>query len=220
MGWHGEIVPLPVEIYPLAEAKTAFRRMQQARHVGKIVLQMPSPLQPREDRSYLITGGLGALGLHTAAYLAQLGAGDIVLASRRPPDPAAQQAIDEMTERYHCRIHTFAADVADEAQVCGLLAAHAGGAAATCGCRTPGGCDRRCPATTAEPGTVPHDAGPKVLRRLASASVDQERRSRVLHRVLVRHQRARSARPGQLRHRQRDARRARLPPQGAGPARD
>ena len=91
--------------------------MQQARHIGKIVLQMPNPLQPRGDRSYLITGGLGALGLHTAAYLAQLGAGDIVLTSRRPPDTVAQQAIDEMTERYQCRIHTFAADVGDEAQV-------------------------------------------------------------------------------------------------------
>ena len=117
----GEMAPLPVEIYPLAEAKTAFRRMQQARHIGKIVLQMPNPLQPRDDRSYLITGGLGALGLHTAAYLAQLGAGDIVLTSRRAPGPVAQQAIDEMTERYHCRIHTFTADVGDEAQVCGLL---------------------------------------------------------------------------------------------------
>ena len=118
----GEITPLPVEIYPLAEAKTAFRRMQQARHVGKIVLQMPKPLKPRDDRSYLITGGLGALGLHTAAYLAQLGAGDIVLTSRRPPEPAAQQAIDELTERYHCRIHTLATDVGDEGQVHELLA--------------------------------------------------------------------------------------------------
>ena len=116
-----EIAPLPVEIYPLTEAKTAFRRMQQARHVGKIVLQMPKPLQPRDDRSYLITGGLGALGLHTASYLAQLGAGDIVLTSRRTPDPATEQAIAEITERYHCRIHTFAADVGDEAQVLDLL---------------------------------------------------------------------------------------------------
>jgi NADPH:quinone reductase-like Zn-dependent oxidoreductase/short-subunit dehydrogenase/acyl carrier protein len=117
----GEIAPLPVEIYPLTEAKAAFRRMQQARHIGKIVLQMPNPLQPRDDRSYLITGGLGALGLHMAAYLAQLGAGDIVLTSRRTPDPATQSAIAEITERYHCRIHTFAADVGDEAQVSDLL---------------------------------------------------------------------------------------------------
>ncbi|WP_445159541.1 type I polyketide synthase [Mycobacterium sp. Dal123C01] len=117
----GEWSALPAEIYPLTEAKTAFRRMQQARHIGKIVLQIPKPLQPQEDRTYLITGGLGALGLHTAAYLAQLGAGDIVLTSRRTPDVDAQRAIDDITERYRCRIHTFAADIGDESQVAELL---------------------------------------------------------------------------------------------------
>lgn len=117
----GQWAPLPAEIYPLTEAKTAFRRMQQARHIGKIVLQMPKPLQLRDDRSYLITGGLGAIGLHTASYLAQRGAGDIVLTSRRSPDADVQQMIDDITERYRCRIHTFAADVADETQVVELL---------------------------------------------------------------------------------------------------
>lgn len=118
---NGEISPVPAEIYPLTEAKTAFRRMQQARHIGKIVLQMPNPLQPRDDRSYLITGGLGALGLHTASYLAQLGAGDIVLTSRHMPDADAQGAIADIMERYRCRIHTFAADVGDEFQAAELL---------------------------------------------------------------------------------------------------
>ncbi|WP_293342731.1 type I polyketide synthase [Mycobacterium sp.] len=118
----GEWEPLPTEIYPLTEAKTAFRRMQQARHIGKIVLQMPKPLQPRGDRSYLITGGLGALGLFTAGHLAQLGAGDIVLTGRRTPDAETQQAIDAITERYRCRIHTFAADIGDESQAAELLA--------------------------------------------------------------------------------------------------
>ncbi len=117
----GELAPLAVEVYPLTEAKTAFRRMQQARHIGKIVLQMPQPLQPRGDRSYLITGGLGALGLFTAAHLAQLGAGDIVLTSRRMPDADGQRAIADITERYRCRVHTFVADVGDEAQVAALL---------------------------------------------------------------------------------------------------
>jgi acyl transferase domain-containing protein/acyl carrier protein len=117
----GEWTPLPAEIYPLTEARAAFRRMQQARHIGKIVLQMPKPLQPRGDRSYLITGGLGAIGLHTASYLAQLGAGDIVLTSRRAPDADAQRAIEDITERYRCRIHTFAADVGVESDVDKLL---------------------------------------------------------------------------------------------------
>jgi acyl transferase domain-containing protein/D-arabinose 1-dehydrogenase-like Zn-dependent alcohol dehydrogenase len=117
----GEWTPLPAEIYPLTEARAAFRRMQQARHIGKIVLQIPNPLQPRGDRSYLITGGLGAIGLHLAAKLAQLGAGDIVLTSRREPDADAQRAIEDITERYRCRIHTFAADVGDESEVETLL---------------------------------------------------------------------------------------------------
>jgi acyl carrier protein len=95
--------------------------MQQARHIGKILLQMPKPLQGHDDRSYLITGGLGALGLHTAAYLAQLGCGDIVLTSRRMPDADAQQAIANIADRYQCRIHAFAADVGDESQVGELL---------------------------------------------------------------------------------------------------
>ena len=117
----GQWTPIPAEIYPLTEAKTAFRRMQQARHIGKIVVQMPKPLQPRGDRSYLVTGGVGALGLHTAAYLAQLGAGDIVLTSRREPDADAQRAIATITDRFHCRIHVFPADVGDESQLTELL---------------------------------------------------------------------------------------------------
>ncbi|MEH3141030.1 MAG: SDR family NAD(P)-dependent oxidoreductase [Mycobacterium kyogaense] len=113
----GEWTPLPAEIYPLTEARSAFRRMQQARHIGKIVLQMPTPLQPRSDRTYLITGGLGAIGLHTAAYLAQLGAGDVVLTSRRAPSADAQALIDDVTERYRCRVHVVTADVADDEDV-------------------------------------------------------------------------------------------------------
>ncbi|MCZ8379917.1 SDR family NAD(P)-dependent oxidoreductase [Mycobacterium sp. CPCC 205372] len=117
----GEWTPLPAEIYPLTESRAAFRRMQQARHIGKIVVQIPNPLQPKADRSYLITGGLGAIGLHTASHLAQLGAGDIVLTSRRAPDPAAQKVIEEITERYKCRVHVFTADVGEESDVVALL---------------------------------------------------------------------------------------------------
>ncbi|MGE2725263.1 SDR family NAD(P)-dependent oxidoreductase [Mycolicibacterium pulveris] len=117
----GEWVPLPAEVYPLTEARAAFRRMQQARHIGKIVLQIPTSLQPRPDRSYLITGGLGAIGLHTAGYLAQLGAGDIVLTSRRDADAQTQQAIDAITERHKCRISVRTADVGDETQAAELL---------------------------------------------------------------------------------------------------
>ncbi|GAB7066829.1 type I polyketide synthase [Mycolicibacterium hodleri] len=118
---NGEWTPLPAEIYPLTEARAAFRRMQQARHIGKIVVQIPNPLAPRADRSYLITGGLGAIGLHTAAYLAHLGAGEIVVTSRRAPDAEALRLIEEIEERHKCHVHVFAADVGVESEVATLL---------------------------------------------------------------------------------------------------
>ena len=177
-------------------------------------------LQPRGDRSYLITGGLGALGLHTAAYLAQLGAGDIVLTSRRMPDPAGQQAIAEMAERYHCRIHTFAADVADESQVTELLARIRSELPPLAGVAHLAGVLDDALLPDQSPRTFPHDAGAQGFWCLALASVDEGRRSRVLHRVLLGVERARFTRSGQLRRRQCAARRARRGPQGAGAAGD
>src|SRR6202012_2827709 len=103
------------------EARAAFRRMQQARHIGKIVCQMPTPIAPRPDRTYLITGGPGAIGLSTASYLAQRGAGDIVLTSRREPDADAQKVVEEIADRYKARVHTFSAAVGEEAEVEKLL---------------------------------------------------------------------------------------------------
>ncbi len=199
----------------MTEAKTAFRRMQQARHIGKIVLQIPKPLQPQDDRSYLITGGLGALGLHTAAYLAQLGAGDIVLTSRRTPDADAQRVIDDITERYRCRIHTFAADIGDESQVDRIAGSDPCGVATARGGGTPGGRARRRAASATECGTFPDGVGAQGIRCLPLGSVDEGRRSRLLHRLLVGVERARSSRAGQLRDRQCAARRAHCGSQGA-----
>jgi NADPH:quinone reductase-like Zn-dependent oxidoreductase/acyl carrier protein len=116
-----ELAPLPYQAYPLAEARAAFRCMQQARHIGKIVLCMPAPLTLARDRSYLITGGLGALGLRTAAYFAQLGAGHLVLTSRRAPNEAARRTIDEIAAQFTCRIDVVCADVSRERDVADLL---------------------------------------------------------------------------------------------------
>ena len=44
-----------------------------------------------------------------------------MLTSRRAPDADTQRAIEDITERYRCRIHTFAADVGDESEVAKLL---------------------------------------------------------------------------------------------------
>jgi myxalamid-type polyketide synthase MxaB len=111
----GELKALRHAACPLVEAPAAFRLMQQGLHVGKIVVRVPSPSNPQAEATYLITGGLGALGLETAQWLAKRGARHIVLCGRRPPDAAAQDAIEQL-QTVGCEIRVVAADVscADE----------------------------------------------------------------------------------------------------------
>nr|CCE88381.1 polyketide synthase [Sorangium cellulosum] len=52
----------------------------------------------RPDASYLITGGLGGLGLSLARWLVEQGARHVALVGRRGAGPEAQQAIREMEE--------------------------------------------------------------------------------------------------------------------------
>ena len=118
----GELKPLIHSRWPLAEAGSALDFMRSARHVGKIVLT-PPPLmrgQLREDRTYLVTGGLGGIGCVVAEWLADRGAGVIVLNGRRDPDPEAQQAIDALRSR-GVRIEVELADVTDTAAIDALL---------------------------------------------------------------------------------------------------
>jgi phthiocerol/phenolphthiocerol synthesis type-I polyketide synthase D len=53
----------------------------------------------RPDGAYLITGGLGAVGLHAAHWLSKKGAGRIVLNGRSAPDGDAEAVIAAMRER-------------------------------------------------------------------------------------------------------------------------
>ena len=72
-----------------------------------------APLELRGDATYLVTGGLGAVGLEIAEYLAAHGAGHLVLTGRRPPSEAARRRIDAVREQYGCEVVVLAADVAD-----------------------------------------------------------------------------------------------------------
>jgi acyl transferase domain-containing protein len=53
----------------------------------------------RPDAAYLVTGGLGALGLHVADWLATRGARHLVLLGRRAPSPAAAASIAALEAR-------------------------------------------------------------------------------------------------------------------------
>ncbi|MEU6115267.1 type I polyketide synthase [Streptomyces sp. NPDC047117] len=88
----------------------------------------------RADGTYLVTGGLGALGLHVAQWLADRGARRLVLTGRRPlpprtawdapHDPATARRIETLRalEAGGVTVRTLAADIADHDRVARLLA--------------------------------------------------------------------------------------------------
>jgi NAD(P)-dependent dehydrogenase (short-subunit alcohol dehydrogenase family) len=109
----GKWKPLPHAEFPMCRAADAFRYMAQAKHIGKIVLRAPQDrLRVREDASYLITGGLGALGLHVAKFLIARGARWLALLGRRGPDAGLSTQLREL-ELLGAQVKTFQADIAD-----------------------------------------------------------------------------------------------------------
>ncbi len=96
------------------------RLTRLARRGGDSADPGPGEVQLRADRSYLITGGLGGLGLEVARWLAEAGAGCIVLNGRRPPDTDTEALISELREG-GAEVRVEIADVTDEEAVAGML---------------------------------------------------------------------------------------------------
>ncbi|MCU1694615.1 MAG: mycocerosic acid synthase [Mycobacterium sp.] len=101
----GSLPPPECTHYPLADATTAIRAMSGAQHTGKLVLDAPTTgrvrvvVPParvevfRRDGAYIVTGGLGGLGLFLADHMASAGAGRIVLSARTQPTPQLLERI-------------------------------------------------------------------------------------------------------------------------------
>jgi len=132
----GVLHPLPYRSFPASAVTEAFRHMQRARHVGKIVVdyrdgiaaaarapQPPPGLSLEAGASYLVTGGLRGFGLRTAQWLASRGARHLVLVGRsgRADDgDESAQALAALRAQ-GVRVHARACDVASEREVAALL---------------------------------------------------------------------------------------------------
>jgi len=92
------------------EDHLAFRGGQ--RYVARLKQsQVPkSQVKLREDSSYLITGGLGALGLKVARWMVQQGAKDLILVTRHAVSIAEQETLSEI-EKTGVKILVAQADV-------------------------------------------------------------------------------------------------------------
>ncbi len=119
-----QLQPLPKTVFPIESAPDAFRYMAQARHIGKVVLTLPAiaPHQPliNPQAAYLVTGGLGALGLNVAQWLADQGAQHLILLGRRSPTPSAQQTIDKI-QQSGTAIQTIQADISNQTDLESVL---------------------------------------------------------------------------------------------------
>ncbi|WP_158920854.1 SDR family NAD(P)-dependent oxidoreductase, partial [Streptomyces sp. NBRC 109706] len=108
----GILTPLPLTVWDVREAVAAWRYMAQAKHIGKNVLTLPTPLNPHG--TILITGGTGTLGGLLARHLAtQHGARNLLLLSRQGPDaPGAADLVAEL-EQLGAQAQVVACDAAD-----------------------------------------------------------------------------------------------------------
>lgn len=125
------IPALPAVSFSIREVEHAFRHMAQAKHQGKIAIvwdaeTLPVPVPRHEqllfkaDAWYLITGGRGALGLATAAWMIEHGARHLILASRTPVSSELEAQLD-MLRQAGATLRTPSLDVGDDEAVATLM---------------------------------------------------------------------------------------------------
>ncbi|MGM0615572.1 MAG: SDR family NAD(P)-dependent oxidoreductase [Pseudomonadota bacterium] len=131
----GTLSPLPFTAFNHSQVIDAFRYMQQARQIGKVVVtyEQPiaaeasqplgnSPLTLSSQASYLVTGGLGGFGLKTAQWLVDKGAKALILVSRSGPTSEEAQAAIAAFEGQGVTVLAAACDITDRQALAGVLA--------------------------------------------------------------------------------------------------
>jgi amino acid adenylation domain-containing protein len=106
------------EMLTKTESQIAFR--QEKRYVARFAKRPLMPLRDvhassqfqviRDDATYLITGGTGALGSQAAGWLVEKGARHIVLNGRGEPSPNSQQTIERL-QKAGARVQVIRADI-------------------------------------------------------------------------------------------------------------
>jgi acyl transferase domain-containing protein len=106
-----------------AETQVAFRAGE--RHVARLVRPASPRTAPvdavRGEATYLVTGGLGALGLLVARWLVERGARHLVLVGRRGADDAAEQELRALRDA-GTEVRVARADVSDEQALTQVIA--------------------------------------------------------------------------------------------------
>jgi polyketide synthase 12/epothilone polyketide synthase D len=128
----GVLKPLPLQVFPISRAVEAFRTMAEGRHIGKLVVDLTEPevriavgegasgLKP--EASYVVTGGLGGLGLSVARWMVEQGARKLVLVGRAGTETEEQRQQVEELRAHGATVEVCRADVGSEEEVCRAVA--------------------------------------------------------------------------------------------------
>jgi len=130
----GSLHPLPFTGFEADQVVDAFRYMQQAQQIGKVIVTYrngisrfhapPATVQRlglAADRSWLVTGGLGGFGLRSAQWLVERGCRNLILVGRSGAvSPEAQAALDRFRQQ-GVQVHAAACDVTDRGALVDLL---------------------------------------------------------------------------------------------------
>ncbi|WP_025600692.1 type I polyketide synthase [Burkholderia sp. WSM2230] len=138
----GVLHPLPYRLFPAARVEEAFRYMQQARQIGKVLVGYPAgtpaptrgamqaghtgALRLEATGAYLVIGGTGGLGFATARWMVERGARHVTLASRSGAlngtlSGAAREEIERWRAAHGVQVHLAACDVTEAAAVEALV---------------------------------------------------------------------------------------------------
>lgn len=105
---------LPYTLFSAEDIRSALEYMEKVKHIGKIVVAMPdqgkSLQRFSKESTYLITGGLGGIGLEVALWMVERGASNIILSGRSPPNSVALSKIQIMKDS-GCRVEIVQGDV-------------------------------------------------------------------------------------------------------------
>jgi NADP-dependent 3-hydroxy acid dehydrogenase YdfG/acyl carrier protein len=121
--WNDRIQAVLKEASQVQETQVVYRNA--LRWVPRLKpMALPEPATPstrlNQHKSYVITGGLGGLGLSLCRHLINLGAGTVHLISRRMPDVGLQQALSQWCTP-NAQIKTHQLDICDQPSLDRLL---------------------------------------------------------------------------------------------------
>ncbi|KAL6789095.1 fatty acid synthase S-acetyltransferase [Trichoderma sp. SZMC 28012] len=123
----------PLNLFPYSKMEVAFRFMQAAKHIGKIILEphdddvvpaLPPTKIPQyfdENASYLISGGLGGLARSMVRWMVDKNLKNVILCSRSGPNSDKGKAMAKELQERGVNAAIYACDVSNASELAAVL---------------------------------------------------------------------------------------------------